>query len=196
MIDVIKKDLEKIYKNKPNRLKHVYGVLDTALSLGKRFDLDLDKLTYAALLHDITKYYDNKKQEEIIRNNYKNYQRILEEFNSQILHSFTAVIYAKEVYNIVDDEILNSISSHTVGRPNMSRYEEIVFISDYIEPNRTYDSCIKVRKIANQNLQLAVYTAIDDSIKYYEKEHSKIPKQAYDAREFYEQLLEENHGKN
>ena len=196
MIERIKQDLESTYINKPARLLHVYGVLDTALELGRKHNLDLEKLSIAALLHDITKYYDIETHKEIIKNNYTNYTEIFAEFNDQILHSFTASIYAKETYNITDTEILNSITSHTVGRPHMSKYEEIIFISDYIEPGRTYESCVKVRNIANKDLQKAVYTAIDDSIKYYEKENSKIPKQAYLAREYYEQLMEEKHGKN
>ena len=73
----------------------------------------------------------------------------------------------------------------------MNLYEQILFVSDYIEPNRTYESCVRVRKIAETSLDLATFTAIDDSIKFYEARDGLIPKTAYQAREYYKQLLEE-----
>lgn len=196
MIDIIKRDLERIYQDKPHRLKHIYGVLETALKLGKIHNLDSQKLTYAALLHDITKYEDTSFHQSIIKEHYENADEILNDFNAQILHSFSATIIATESYGVTDIDVLDSILSHTIGRPNMSIYEKVIFISDYIEPNRTYESCVKVRSIAFDNLDKAVYTAIDDSITFFEKENHQIPSQAYKARDYYKQLLEEQHGKN
>jgi len=60
-----------------------------------------------------------------------------------------------------------------------------------IEPNRTYESCIKVREIAFKDIDLAVFTAIDDSIKFYETTGGQVPKTAYLARKFYQKELEE-----
>lgn len=196
MIDIIKKDLQDIYKEKPDRLKHIYGVLETAIKLGKQHNLDLNKLTYAALLHDITKYEHASYHKEIIKEHYDFPNDIFKQYNDQILHSFSATIIATERYGVLDEDVLDAILSHTVGRPNMSMYEKVIFISDYIEPNRTYKSCIEAREIAFVDLDKAVYKAIDDSIKHFEKEQHQIPKQAYHARDYYKKLLEEQHGKN
>ena len=95
------------------------------------------------------------------------------------------------MYNITDDDILNSILNHTIGKEAMTIYEKIIFISDYIEPNRVYESCIKVRKLAFESLDLAVYTAIDDSIKFYEKNGGQVPESAYRARKYYKKVIGE-----
>lgn len=182
-------ELEEIYKEKPNRLKHVLGVRDTAVELGKMYNADIKKLEVAALLHDITKYYSKEKNIELIEKYFTNSEEIIKEFNEHILHAFTAYLVAKEVYKIVDEDVLSSIKNHTIGKSDMSIYEKIIFISDYIEPNRTYESCIKVRKIAFENIDLAVYTAINDSIYFYENNGGHVPKTAYQAREFYYNLL-------
>lgn len=191
MMKQIYNDLKIIYKYKPNRLKHIDGVVETALALGRKYNLDLEKLETAALLHDITKYYSPEENIETINSEFKNAEYILKNYNKKILHAFSAVHVAKTVYNITDSDILGSIMNHTIGKPEMSMYEKVIFISDYIEPNRTYESCVKVRKIASDNLDLAVYTAIDDSIRFYERAKSKIPKESYEARTYYKELLEE-----
>ena len=194
MIEQIKTDLEVLYQLKPRRLKHIYGVRDKALELGKRFSLDLDKLECASLLHDITKYYTNEENKALIKEHYSNSEEILKEYNEQILHAFSARIIAKVTYGITDNDILDSIESHTVGKPHMSMYEKVIFISDYTEINRKYDSCVRVREILKENIDLAVFTAIDDSIRFYEELNDMIPKTAYEARDYYKELLEVQHG--
>jgi len=191
MIDRIILDLEMKYQSKPHRLAHVYGVRDTALAFGKKFNLDLNKLELASLLHDMTKYFSHDLHVETIKGNFEDSDMILKKFNDQILHAFSARVYAKEQYGIEDIDVLDAIQNHTVGKPNMSMYEKVIFISDYIEPNRTYDSCVKVRKIAQENIDLAVFIAIDDSIKFYENIQDNIPDVAYQARRFYKKVLEE-----
>ncbi len=190
--DKIYADLETNFINNPKRLKHIYGVRDTALYLGKKYNLDLEKLEIIALLHDITKYYSLEENRKLIDDYFPDSETIYREYNEFIIHSFSAYIVAKREYKIEDNEILNSILNHTVGRPNMSIYEKIIFISDYIEPNRTYESCIKVRKIAEESLDLAVFTAMDDAIRYCEQRDIKTPSIAFEARQFYKKLLEEN----
>ncbi len=189
--DELIKELEVVYSNKPNRLQHVLGVRDTAVRLGEIHNCDTSKLEIAALLHDITKYYSTEKNNELITKYFENSEEIIREYNIHILHAYSAYVVAKKLYNITDEDILNPIMHHTIGKEDMTIYEKIIFISDYIEPNRTYDSCKRVRKIAFDNLDLAVYTAIDDSIKFYEVNGGHVPTRAYIAREFYKQILEE-----
>jgi len=189
--DDILVELTNIYSHKPNRLKHVLGVRDTAIALGKLHGADLDKLELAALLHDITKYYSKDENIELIKNHFDNYQEIITQFNEHILHAFSAYVVSKENYGVTDQDVLDSIMNHTIGKSNMTIYEKIIFISDYIEPNRTYDSCVKVREMAFKDIDLAVYTAIDDSIMFYEQTGGQVPKTAYLAREYYQKVLEE-----
>lgn len=194
MIDQIKTDLELLYQNKPRRLKHIYGVRDKALELGKRFNLDLKKLETASLLHDITKYYSNEENVNLIKEYYDNSTQILREFNEQILHAFTAKVVAEKEYGITDPDILGAIESHTVGKAKMNMYEKIIFIADYTEENRSYDSCVRARELLKDDIDLAVYNAINDSILFYENLNDLIPQTAYEARKYYKQIMEDQNG--
>lgn len=187
MIDQIKKDLEILYKDKPRRLKHIYGVRDTAVSLGELHNLDTKKLELSALLHDITKYYTFEQNKKIIEEHYDNHVEIINDFNENILHAFSARVIAKQKYNIKDIDILDSILYHTIGKENMTPYEQIIFLSDYIEPNRTYQSCINVRNITKKNIKMATYQAIYDYIEHHESKNMHIPTQARKAVAFYKQ---------
>ena len=60
---------------------------------------------------------------------------------------------AKEVYGIKDEEILSAIEWHTTGKPEMSLLDKIVFIADYIEPNRDQAPHLdKIRQMAFTDL--------------------------------------------
>ena len=156
MIEDIKRDLLEIYKNKPHRMRHIEGVLQTAIEFGKKFKLDLHKLELAALLHDITKYYPLNEQKEIIKANYSNADYILNNYNDKILHSYSAAFVAKEKYGITDNDVLGAIMHHTIGKANMNMYEKIIFLSDYIEPGRVYESCVKARELAKDNISAEI----------------------------------------
>jgi len=185
-------DLNRIYEHKQQRMDHVLGVRDTALRLGKLHHCDLDKLELAALLHDITKYDSHEQNVKRIRSYYENADSIIREYNPNILHAFSAVAVAHDAYGVTDPDILGAIEKHTIGAPNMSMMEAVLFVSDYIEPNRTYPSCIHVRSIAFENLHLAIYTAMDDSIRYFESTEGQVPQTAYKARAYYKNQLEES----
>lgn len=189
--DMIIEDLNVLYKQKQKRLRHIDGVREKSIELGKRFDLDLNKLEIASLLHDVTKYYTTEKNIEIIKNNFDDAETIIKEFNENILHAFSARIVAQKKYFVEDEDILNAIQNHTVGKPAMNMYEKVLFIADYTEKNRTYESCVKVREILETDIDQAVFKAIDDSINFYENINDKIPGIAYEAREYYKKVLEE-----
>lgn len=185
MIEQIKRDIQELFKDNPRRLNHILGVYKTATKLGELHDLNVEKLQIAALLHDITKYYTKEENTKIIKENYPNYKEILSEFDEKILHSFTARVVAQKKYNIKDVDILDSILYHTIGKENMTPYEQVIFLSDYIEPNRTYDSCVLVREIAFVDLNKATLKAIEVYINYHESQNYKISTQAYHAYEYY-----------
>ncbi len=187
MIEKIKKDVQTTFAEDPERLTHTYGVLSTALKFQQKYHLDRDKLTIAALLHDITKNEEKKFHTRLIKRHYG--KKIIKDYTEPLFHGFSAAAYAKETYGIKDPDILGMIENHVVGKPAMTLYEKVLYISDYIEPNRPYEACKEVRDIAFDSLDEAVYQAMDNSIRLFEEKGGFIPEIAYRARAYYENRI-------
>ncbi len=187
MIDAVKKALETTFADDKERLVHTYGVLETALKFQQKYQLDRKKVTLAALLHDITKNESQKYHKKLIKKYYG--KQTLKAYAPPLYHGFSAAAYAQKTFGIKDSEILGPIEHHTVGKPAMTLYEKVLYISDYIEPNRPYQACKDVREIAFDSLDEAVYKAMDNSITLFEKNGGVIPDIAYEARAYYQKKL-------
>lgn len=128
------------------RFQHILGVEEAALEIGK-FCLPskLYELSAAALLHDVAKEIDLDEQLDILSKN--GYKISAEEINApQIIHSLVApYVVLEEFSKFAIEEILSSVEKHTLGNADMSVFDEIIFLSDYVESGRRYQSCIAVR---------------------------------------------------
>ena len=60
------------------------------------------------------------------------------EENVKLLHAKTGAALARDLFNI-SDEVYDAIRWHTTGKPDMTLLEKIIYMADYIEPNRDFD---------------------------------------------------------
>ena len=74
-----------------------------------------------------------------------------------LTHPFLGAEVAKREYGVEDEEILEAIRWHTTGKPDMTVLDKIIFIADYIEPNRKkFDGLETARKLAYEDLDKAM----------------------------------------
>ncbi|MBR2848313.1 MAG: bis(5'-nucleosyl)-tetraphosphatase (symmetrical) YqeK [Clostridia bacterium] len=134
-----------------SRYQHTLGVEEEAARIGAIYLPDkIPKLRVAALLHDITKRDSLEKQLQYC----EEFGIILEQggvpFPKPLhasLHARTAMSVAhRDFADVADEEILSGVRWHTTGHNEMTVFESIVYLADYIEPNRTFDDCIAVRE--------------------------------------------------
>ena len=129
------------------RYRHTLGVEKTAVFIGEKcLPNKLDELRVAALLHDVSKEYSEAEQFEIIKKH--NVPITDEDIASPALwHSITApYVVLRDFSEFADRDVLSAVANHTVGSPDMSVFDEIIMLADYIEPGRPYQMCIDVRK--------------------------------------------------
>ena len=128
------------------RFTHTLGVVKMADFLATKCLPDMRyELLCAAYLHDITKELSNDEQEELLA---KCPFAITddERFSKPIHHSYTAPIVIKNEFpEYATDNVLSAVLKHTVADKDMSVFDEIIFVADFIEENRTYKSCIEMR---------------------------------------------------
>ncbi|SHJ82463.1 bis(5'-nucleosyl)-tetraphosphatase (symmetrical) YqeK [Paramaledivibacter caminithermalis] len=159
--------LKSVVKNKlpERRYIHSLGVFETAINLAKIYNVCEKKAGIAAILHDYAKYLSKKEARHYIK---KFHIKIDEVIDKQIdlAHGLIAAELVKREFKIVDIDILNSIKYHTIARVNMTDIEKIIYLADYIEPNREFPGVNKIRNVALYNLDKAMIMALDNSIKY------------------------------
>ena len=141
-----------------NRRIHTAGVILTALRYNKILNLDEDKVITAALLHDCAKYenYENFKGFTLPDNNVP----------KPVIHQYLGAYIAKHVLNIDDEEILNAIMWHTTGKAAMTKMEKLIYLSDLIEPSRTFDGVDKIREAADENFESGFVFGLNEINKF------------------------------
>ena len=121
----------------PHRLAHSKSVAKLSYEIAKANHLE-KPLRYflAGLLHDIGKDIPLEKQFELTKKNFPEYAD-MPKFS---YHQFAGSVLAKEIFEIKDEDILESIKFHSTGSQNMCLMAKIVYAADKIEPTRGFDS--------------------------------------------------------
>lgn len=156
----IRKKLKK--KLNPKRYEHTLGVAYTSQALAMRYGEDLEKAQLGGLLHDCAREFEH---EEIYKRCLKEGISITkeEENNKVLLHAKYGSFLAEKKYGITDEEILSAIRFHTTGKPEMTLLEKIVYLADYIEPDRDKaPNLFKIRKMAFIDIDEAIYETLHD----------------------------------
>ena len=125
-----------------HRFLHTLGVKRAALRLGEGLlsREELSELAAAALLHDIAK---ELPKEELYRLVKGEFPAIPEgELIAAVMHSYAApVVIKRDFPDFATEKILSATYSHTLGRPDMTLFDKIIFIADYVEDGRVWQAC-------------------------------------------------------
>lgn len=167
------------------RYVHTIGVAYTAIALAMARGQDLHDAYLAGLLHDSAKCISVEKRKKLCRK----HQLLLneaEKMNPDLLHSRLGAILAKEKYHVEDERVLNAIRYHTTGRPDMTELEKIIYIADYIEPNRKMLSGLsEIRMTAFKNMDKALIMILRNTLAYLEQKNVAIDDLTKKTYEYY-----------
>lgn len=180
---------EKLKEKLPaRRFEHSVGVEYTAGTMAFMYGVDYEKALVAGLLHDCAKYIPNDKK---ITKCEKRKIPIsdCEYRNPELLHAKLSAVYAKEKYGVTDKDILSAIACHTTGKPAMTTLEKIIYIADFIEPNRTVLPELDIiRKEAYSDLDQCLLHILHNSIHYLCKKGSALDPITKDTYDYYKKL--------
>ena len=136
------------------RFKHCLGVEQAAIDLAERFGVDVEKAGLAGLLHDYAKKLSDEEFLALI-DKYA-LDPALKDWGNNVWHSMVGIYKIQEDLGLADSEILRAIEVHTVGSAQMSDLDKVVYVADYIEPNRDFPGVEQAREIAHVSLNQAV----------------------------------------
>lgn len=133
-------------KMSEKRYNHTLEVEKMAARLGEIYaPEDVDMLRAAALLHDITKELTVEEHFEILRAHGIEVTDA-DRLSPKTLHARTAALVIPERYPALDiPDLISAVRYHTTGRENMTVYEKIIYLADYIDMSRTFSDCVELR---------------------------------------------------
>ncbi len=169
------------------RYIHTMGVSEEAVRLAEIYGTraDQQKAKVAGLLHDCAKDYPVEMRLRFCKEYKVPLDEIMEK-QTDLIHPFLGAEVAKREYLVEDKEILNAIRYHTTGRANMTLLEKIIFIADYIEPNREkFDGLEEARRLAYIDLDMAMKCILEQTIAFVEERGRLLHPLSLEALEYY-----------
>ena len=164
------------------RVPHAIGCSDTAVQLAERYGANVQDARRAGILHDVTKALGRQAQLHLC----DAYGIIISDFereNHKLLHAKTGAAVAARVFG-ENDAICDAICWHTTGKADMTTLEKIIYIADYIEPNRTIKGVEEMRTAAQSSLDRAVLLGLRQSVDYLNARGSELDRNTLAALTF------------
>ena len=169
---------------KPQRVPHVLGCRDTAAALARIWGANEVDAARAGLLHDVTKALDGRLQLTLC----KEYGIILDDFSSKnpkTLHALTGSLVAERIFG-ENEAVVSAICSHTTGKPNMNVLEKIIYVADYMEPNRDFPGVEKLRHLAYTDLDKALKLGLEMTLEMLRSQNRQISPESSQALAYLE----------
>ena len=188
-----KKDIRKKLKKEldKDRYEHTKGVMYTAGCLAMAYHYDVDKAMLAGLLHDCAKCIPTEEKFALCKkHNVLLSQSEIE--NPALIHAKLGAVLAETEYGVTDPEILHAIQVHTTGQPDMNLLDKIIFVADYIEPNRKLAPNLEeLRALAFSDIDGCIAEILYDTLHYLNKKSGAIDPTTQMTYQFYERYKKE-----
>lgn len=166
------------------RYIHTLGVEEKVVELAEKYRADIEKCRIAAILHDVAKEMQIDKMKDICQKNFSEELSKEDMEINEILHGFAGCIIARDEFGITDEDILNGIKYHTVGKRGLSLLGRIIYIADGIEKNRDYPAVDEIRREVEKDLDKGIILEIDRKVEYLTERKGKIHKNTVEMREW------------
>lgn len=145
-----------------HRVAHVAGCESEAVRLAMRWGEDPELAAEAGILHDITKNLSFDEQLQLCEK-YGIINDNSELEAPKLLHAKTGAALARDLFG-VSDTVYAAIRWHTTGKPDMSLFERILYLADYIEPTRDFEGIDELRELAFTDLDGAMVLGLGMTI--------------------------------
>ena len=167
---------------KPNRVAHVLGCRDAAVELAKRWGVDETDAARAALLHDVTKALDGPLQLTLCNC----YGKVLDDFSlryPKTLHALTGSLVAERIFG-ENEAVVAAIESHTTGKAAMNMLEKIIYVADYMEPNRDFPGVEQLRHLAFTDMDAALKLGLEMTLEHLKRQGAEVSPASQEALEY------------
>lgn len=102
----------------------------------------------------------------------------------KLLHAKTGAALARAEFG-VSEAIYEAIRWHTTGKKDMTLLEKIIYLADYIEPNRDFEGLDKLRELAYSDIDGAMALGLEMSLEDIRSRGDEPYKDTVEAYEWY-----------
>ena len=176
----------------PARYTHSLGVEKMARELAEIYGADSEKAAFAGRYHDIAKCFTPDVMNKYVRDFGLDEMYI---DNNPLAHSKVAACILENEFGVKDEEVLDAVRSHTTGRGNMSLLEEIVYVSDAIEENRSYPELKALQERARTDIDGACLFIMDYTLDSLAKKGRVPDRDTVEARQYIIDKIRSKDGK-
>ena len=172
---------------KPSRIAHVLGCCQTATELARLYGADPVDAARAALLHDVTKALSGSLQLTLCRE----YGTMLSTFsakNPKTLHALTGSLVAERIFG-ENPAVVQAIASHTTGKADMNLLEKIIYVADYMEPNRDFPGVERLRELAYTDIDKALKLGLEMTLDMLHSQGREISPESLEALDALDALI-------
>ena len=158
--------------HKEKRRAHAQGVSDTAVLLARKYGADETDAARAGILHDITKALDGPLQLTLCQA----YGKMLDDFSRKYpktLHALTGSLVAQRIFG-ENEAVVSAIESHTTGKANMNLLETIIYVADYMEPNRDFPGVERLRELAFSDIRAALKLGLEMTLEHLAEQGGEV----------------------
>ena len=173
---------------KESRYRHSMGVEEMAVRLARLHGADVEGVIdmYEVILN--AKNFDEETMDAYIR------KYGLPEYligNNALAHSKVGAAILENEFGVTDKEILDSVRYHTTARKDMTLLDEVIFVADVVEDNRTYSDLEYYQDLAYRDLDRACLEILEYTIGSLTAKDRVIDKDTIEARDWVLQKIKE-----
>lgn len=166
---------------KESRYRHSMGVEEMAVRLAGLHGADKEKAAFAGRYHDIAKNFDTETMDAYIRK-YGLPENLIG--NNALAHSKVGAAILEHEFGVTDKEILDSVRYHTTARKDMTLLDELIFVADVVEDNRTYSDLDYYQDLAYRDLDRACLEILEYTIGDLTAKGREIDRDTLEARDW------------
>ena len=166
---------------KESRYRHSMGVEEMAVRLAGLHGADKEKAAFAGRYHDIAKNFDTGTMDAYIRK-YGLPENLIG--NNALAHSKVGAAILEHEFGVTDKEILDSVRYHTTARKDMTLLDELIFVADVVEDNRTYSDLDYYQDLAYRDLDRACLEILEYTIGDLTAKGREIDRDTLEARDW------------
>lgn len=168
---------------KPKRVAHIVGVEQECGRLARCWGGDETLARRAGILHDYTKYWSHQEHLDFCDEHGVELDD-LERDNEKLLHAKSGAAFAR-IFLGEEEEVCVAIDCHTTAKGNMTTLDKILYLADYIEPQRTFEEVEEFRQIAYEDLDRAIAFGVNLSVEEMKQRDKVTHKNTLAAYEQY-----------